>query len=157
MKHNTFLATLALFTVFAIAVLLVLLGGAGAYARLSENSRAGYDSRTAMQYVTTKIHQAPTTAAVSIARFGDSDALVITEKLPDADYSTRIYCYDGWLMELFAVAGDGFAPEDGERLLPMDSLALETLHTLTVITLTDSQGRTQQLKLYLPGSEVAAP
>lgn len=118
------LAALLLFAVFALGVLSVLLTGANAYRRLTERDRLLYDSRTAVRYVATKLRQAASPSAVGVSAFGDGDALVLYEAFDGERYCTRVYCHDGWLMELYAADVDGFSPEDGEKILPAESLSL---------------------------------
>ena len=115
------LLALLLLCVFAACVLSVLLAGAGTYRRLTERDRASYDSRTATQYLATRIRQADRQGAVSVRAFEGRDALVLTEEIDGELYETRIYYCDGYLRELFTVAGADLAPEDGEKILPAGS------------------------------------
>lgn len=119
------LAVLLLFGVFALCILSVLLTGAGAYKRLTERDRAAYDRRTAEQYLATRVRQADTSGQVSIGTFpGEEDisALLLSEDFGDALYITYVYCFDGYLRELFIEAGGDFSPEDGEKVLELQSL-----------------------------------
>lgn len=143
------LAALLLFGVFALCILSVLLTGADSYQRLTERDRSAYSHRTAAQYLATRVRQADAAGAVSVGSFGSGDALFITEEIDSVRYETCVYCHGGELCELFFFAGEEFAPEDGERLLPVQSLKL-TLEgqTLTAV-ITDGDGITQELILFL--------
>lgn len=145
---------LLMFALFSAAVLLTLLAGTGAYSRLTQRNQDSYESRTALQYMATKLRQAPGLGAVTVAPFGDGDALMIAENMDGIPCLTRIYCYDGWLMELFSLADGSFSPEDGEKLVPMARLSLDLEHALITVRLTDAQGTVQETKLYMRGSEV---
>lgn len=112
------LLTLLLLCVFAACVLSVLLTGAGTYRRLTERDRTSYDSRTAAQYLATKVRQADRQGAVSVRDFEGRDALVLTEEIDGEWYETRIYYCDGYLRELFTASDSDLAPEDGEKILP---------------------------------------
>lgn len=151
------LAALLSLGVFAVSLLAVLLCGAGVYGRLTQRDQLAYDSRTCVQYLTTKVRQAPTPDAVALSRFGDGDALIISEEIGGAEYWTRVYCYDGWLMELFTVADDGFAPEDGEQILPARELSLTREGTLLRVALVDGNGSQADFLLALRGGEEGAP
>jgi len=111
------LLALLLFGVFTACVLSVLLMGADAYQRLVHRDLTGYDRRTAIQYISTRVRQGGRLGAVSVRAFEGHDALVITEDIQGVSYETRVYCHEGWLRELFSVAGGGAAPEDGEKIL----------------------------------------
>lgn len=113
----TSLAALLMFAVFAVCVLFVLLTGAQVYQRLTQREQVSFEKRTAVQYITTRLRQGDIAGAVAVERFGQGDALVLTEEVGGTVYETRIYCWDGWLRELYAEAGAGLEPEDGERIL----------------------------------------
>lgn len=146
----TTLAALLLLGVFGVSILSVLLTGAGTYRRLVQRHQLSYDRRTCAQYVAARVRQAPSPDAVTLSRFGSSDALVIREDVDGTVYLTRVYCHDGWLMELFAAAGGDFAPEDGQKLLPADSLTLTQTGTLLQADIAHG-GETTQVAVQLRG------
>lgn len=117
-------AALMMLAVFSLSILGVLLGGGRIYKNLTLQGKTDYDSRTCLQYLSTKLFQSTSPESISIHSFGTSDALFLTENIDGREYVTRIYCHNGWLMELFSVNSDGFAPEDGEKILPLDSLTV---------------------------------
>lgn len=149
------LAALLIFCVFAVGILSVLLSGAGAYRRLTERDQLSYDSRTCAQYVATKVRQAPAPGSILLSAFGDGDALVITQEVDGTEYWTRIYCYDGWLMELFTIANGDFRPEDGEKILEVQSLTLTQKDGLLCVTIVGGNGARVEQRLSLRGSEGA--
>lgn len=157
-KRNAFpdLLALVLLGVFAASILYVLLTAAEAYRGLNELGRDAYESRTAAQYLNTKVRQSPGAHGVSVQPFGQGDALVIRRQVEGTDYLERIYCWDGWLMELFCAADSGLAPQDGEKLLPAHSLTLEQEGALVLARL-EQGGAEMELTLYLPGGEEARP
>lgn len=119
MEMTQVLALLTL-TVFALCLLLVLLSGAGVYRNLVDRSEENYDRRTALHYLTTRVRQAD---AVQIGVLQDCEALILVEQVQEETFLTWIYCWDGWLWELYAVPGGSFSPEDGQRVLEADSLS----------------------------------
>lgn len=162
MKNNNMersvstLAALLMFALFAVGILSVLLSGAGVYQRLTQRDKLSYDSRTCTQYIATKLRQVPSPGAVAVAEFGDGDALVIRETIGQEAYLTRIYCHDGWLMELFTGTGGGFAPEDGEKILPLHSFSVNRNGSLVELSLTGEDGTVWDLTVSVRGSEVPA-
>lgn len=115
------LLMLLLFGVFAVCVLIVLLTGAKAYRGLTERDGAAYDSRTCVQYIATRVRQGDLAGGVAVEPFGDTQALCMRD--PDG-FITRLYCHDGWLMELYTFADAELAPQDGEKVMPMEALNL---------------------------------
>lgn len=133
----TAIAAMLLLAVFSLSILGVLLSGAQVYRNLTNQGAEDYNRRTCLQFLSTKLKQAQTPDSVEIQQFGDGDALFILEKYGNRTFVTRIYCHNGWLMELFSLDAEGFAPEDGEKILPLDSLKItesEGLMTLQAIS-----------------------
>lgn len=120
--HMEGLLVLVLLGVFALCILGVLLLGADAYQRLTERGQAASDSRTAAQYIATRVRQGDVSRAVTLEQLGAAEALVLTEDMEGRTCRTWVYCYDGWLRELFGEAGSGFLPEDGEKILEAESV-----------------------------------
>ena len=56
--------------VFAVALLAVLLGGANVYDRLTARDSESYDSRTCVQYLTTKVRQSENAGACAARNRG---------------------------------------------------------------------------------------
>ena len=147
---------LLLFGVFAACVLLVLLTGANAYRRLTERDRAAYDRRTCVQYVATRVRQADRAGGVSVSEFGGVPALELAETVEGTDYVTRVYCYDGWLRELFSTADAGLDPAAGEQVLEAEDMELTLEDGLLTVTVTDGNGAENTLTLSLRSGEGAA-
>lgn len=154
-KTLSAVAALLVLAVFALTILGVLLGGAGVYRRLTQHVAASADSRSAAQYLATKVRQAPLPGQIQVLPFGEGLALQILETENGA-FVTRIYCHDGWLMELFCAEGSDLLPQDGEKVLPMERLPPSLEAGLLKLSITDSRGQTQKLLLTLRG-EVARP
>lgn len=152
-KERTISALCApvLLLVLAAGILTVLLGSAAVYQRLNSRGQESGDRRTAALYLTNRVRQA--SGPVDVMPFGQSDALVIRE----SGYITRIYCFDGWLRELYTPAEGDFSPEDGEKVLPLAALALSAEDDLLHISMTDARGNRDTLELFLLPGEGAAP
>lgn len=151
------LLALLLFGVFALCVLVVLLTGADAYKELTERGRANYDGRTAGQYLTTRVRQADALSGIRVENFGGLDTLVVSEDIEGERYETRIYCYDGYIRELFAVAGSDLAPEDGDKVLPLEGLTLNWQDGLLRAEITEPDGTVQHLTLHQRSGEEVCP
>jgi uncharacterized MAPEG superfamily protein len=142
------LLALLLFAVFAVCVLSVLLTGANAYRRLTERDQVSYDDRTVVQYLATKVRQADRAGGVTVETFQGTDALVLSEELDGSTYCTWLYCYNGYLRELFASADAELSPEDGEKILEAGGLQVESDgNTLRLKLQTDSGWRSMVLAL----------
>lgn len=156
-KGISSLAVLLMLLVFAVALLAVLLGGANVYERLTARDSETYDNRTCVQYLTTKVRQSENAAAVSLTQFGDGDCLTITEQINGTPFTTQVYCYDGWLMELFTVKDAGLTPESGAKILKAQSLTLTQDGSLLHMNIVDGNGTPSSISLHLRGGEEGQP
>lgn len=149
------LIALVLFGVFAVCILSVLLTGADVYRGLTARDQGTYARRTSAQYVATKVRQAYSGDAVEVADFGGTDALFLTEEIEGEPYVTRIYCYDGWLRELFTAENAEFDPEDGEMVCEAQEMELSMVDDLLRIHIVNADGQSEQLELFMRGREAA--
>lgn len=147
---------LLLFGIFAVCVLFVLLTGAESYSNLTQRDQIAYSERTCARYIATKIHQMPHPESLSVVSFGEGDALEFREEIDGEEYYTRVYCFEGWLRELFALSGTEIGPESGEKVLEAQSLKLD-LHDegLLDISITEENGSLIQQTLSIRGSREA--
>ena len=143
------LLMLLLFGVFAVCVLIVLLTGARAYRGLTERDRAAYDRRTCAQYLTTRVRQGDVSGGVSVEPFGDTTALCMEQY----GFVTRVYCYDGYLMEMYTFEDAELTPQDGEKIMPLEGLTLTLEGGLLTAELQMDGGVTDTLRLSLQGGK----
>ena len=152
-SHIEGLVVLVLFGVFALCILAVLLTGAKAYGRLVYRQQEAYTERTIPQYIATKVRQADEAGAVQIGEFGDVEALEFRTVLGGEEYLTRIYCYDGYLRELFASASGQFGPEDGEKILAAEQVDFGLTGKCLKIEVTAENGEILEQVLTLRSAE----
>ena len=151
-----------LFAVFAACILFVLLTGADSYQTLTKRDQSSYDRRTAAQYITTKIRQNDIGGMVFVGDFDTAlpdvqgNTLSLTEAAAGGEYCTRLYCHDGYIRELFAIPAGGFSPEDGEKILPAQSLSFSMENGFVTVELAYSDAVTEQFVLALRSTEVGS-
>ena len=147
-----------LFALFAICTVSVLLAGAKLYRNQTERDRNGYTQRTVAQYVTTRIRQADKYDSFFVGDFDEKlpkeqgNAFFFTETLGGAEYYTCIYCYDGYLCELFAAAEDSFEPSAGERIIEVEGILFSYNGETVNVNITHSDRDSQRLILYVRSS-----
>lgn len=138
---------LLLFGVFAVCLLAVLLTGANSYQSLTQRDRTASDSRTCAQYLSTRVRQADQYQAIGVEPFGGGDALSFRQDIDGREYLTRVYVWDGWLMELFSAADTALSPQDGERIMAAQALTAEQRDGLLYLSITPAQGERTELLL----------
>ena len=150
--HIDGLLMLLMFGLFAACILMVLLTGAGAYSRLTERDRLAYDRRVCSQYIAERVHQADCAGGVAVEPFGETTALTLTQD----GYVTRVYWYDGYIMELYTAEDAELEPRDGERIMELEALSLSMDGGLLTAQLRGEGGTTDTLRLSLRSGEGAA-
>ncbi len=151
--HIDGLIALLSFAIFAACVLAVLLTGANAYRRLTRRDQAASDRRIGIQYVAAQVRHADSENSIAVESFDGRDSLVLGA---GGEYITRIYDYDGYLMELFSAASDPMSPENGERIMAVNGLALSLEDGLLTVTVTDVRDEESTLTLSLRSGEGGA-
>lgn len=136
-----FLFPVALFFVFTVSALTVILLASNIYRSTTEHSSLNYTAATSLSYITEKIHQ-NNHGGIYPSTFDSCDALVIESTYNDSDYLTYIYEYEGELKELFIRKGVPAKAADGTAILPIESFSVKELapHTLTVCCV-DTKGQ----------------
>ena len=120
-----FLFPIALFLVFAVSALTVILLATRIYRSSTEHSALNYTARTSLSYISEKIHQNDTAGAASLSEIEGYPALVLTQSHQDIVYKTYIYVYEDELKELFVKDGAAVLPEAGTTILPVKRFSME--------------------------------
>lgn len=149
-KNNTqsqtgTISAMGLFALFASCILIVLLSGAGIYNRIATRDAASYNARTCCTYLATKLNAAPAADQISIVSFGGEDAVSIPETIDGKNYITLIYCYGGWLRELFADENGMKYAETGAKLMEAEAFAPVISGGILTVNVTDGEGRTSRV------------
>lgn len=131
----------------------VLLTGAGVYQRLTERDQAACSRRTFAQYIATRVRQADCLDGVSVEDFDGVPALTLWA---EDGYVTRVYWYDGYLMELYTDVSSRIPPAEGDRLMEAGGPGLSLADGMLTVDLTDAAGAQERLELSLRSGEGAA-
>ncbi|MEA5011515.1 MAG: DUF4860 domain-containing protein [Angelakisella sp.] len=122
-----FLFTLALFCVFALSALTVVIIGADVYKSTVSEMNRSFNSRISVTYISEKIRQHDSLGAVSVQIFGDGDAIVLRQTVEGAAYLTYIYSHEGKLCELVASESLEMKPSDGQSIMEIQSFSATQL------------------------------
>lgn len=158
MKKNNLTGVLVLlvFAVFMVSVLFVLLTGADVVQKLTDRDQRSYQQRTAVQYVTMRVHQADCEGMVEVRKVDDQDVLVLAEMIEGYRYETLVYCADGYLREMFSEAGLDLPLDFGEKVLPAEGFFAEKQDDTLRLRIDLADGSSQQVILCLRSGEVPA-
>ncbi|MEZ3435206.1 MAG: DUF4860 domain-containing protein [Lachnospiraceae bacterium] len=138
-----FLFPVALFFVFALSALTVLLLAARIYQSTTENSSLNYTSRTGLSYISEKIHQNDLGGQVTIGSLDGCEALIMEQTAGEDIYYTYIYADDKELKELFIKDGAPAKASSGRTILEIQNFSMEQIgDNLLRFSCTDKKNQT---------------
>lgn len=141
MKNISKLVVSILFMGYAICIMIILLTGANIYKGINDRDTAAYNNRIINQYIVNHIRQSDD---LSIEDFGDSQALVLHNS--NEDYITKIYLYNGYIMELFIPCDSDMEPEAGTKIAKAKNFDIELEDNLLEVTGIGENGLTVCIK-----------
>ena len=151
-QKTDLLAVLLILCIFSVAILSVLLTGAGSYKNITERDRASQKDQIEVLYISNKLFQAESAESVHIDADSGIDILSIDSFEGGQPHITRVYCYDGWLRELYSDAQYDFDPSDGEKLARMDNLEFDLQDGLLTVDI-QSEGASLTKYFDLKGAD----
>lgn len=116
---------LVLFAVFLICALFIVLFGAKIYKNTVQSANDSFVERTCYTYITEKIRQNDDSTGISILDDGDNSIIVLTKTVNDSDYTTFLYCDEGYLKEFMTSKGNDLVKSAGTKIVGLDSLKAE--------------------------------
>ncbi len=144
---------LLLFALFAFVVMSCLMTGAKIYGKISDRDDTSFTMRTASQYLSVKVHETQEQNKIRVEEFYGVCSIVLPSQYQESEYETRLYCYDGYLCELFSPKGIKLSPKDGERVITLSELLAKTEDGILTLTLSAYGDEISVLNFYLRGSE----
>ncbi len=153
--HISTFAALSMFVLLSVCILGSLLSGAGVYRRLAKRAESSYYDRTCSQYIVSKVRQCPSPDDLSVSSFGSGDCLTFTENIDGEKYINMIYCYGGYICELFSDAQYTPSPDEGEKIIEAESLKMHLENGLLSVSVTTGSGHTIPIYLSVRGGEGA--
>lgn len=124
------LFVLALFGVFTLSALVLVILGANIYKQTVSHMTENYDSRMACSYFAEKIRQNDLASSVELGELYDTEALVFSQEIQGETYATYLYYHDGYLKELFMKKGSNIGDNPltaGSSIMKLDSLDMELI------------------------------
>lgn len=148
------LFVLALFVVFTLSALVLVILGANVYKQTVSYMDENYTARTAYSYLTEKVRQNDLYDSVSIGELEGTTALVLTQEINDTTYATYLYLHEGSLRELFMRQGSDIGSDPlsaGQEILPLKDWTPEMAgdHLLHIaLTLEDNTQKELYISLH---------
>lgn len=142
------LFVLALFALFAISSLLLVLFGARVYKQISGDMSDNNALATSISYVVNKVRASDTAGMVSVGEFDGCPAVLLEQDIEGTIYQTAIYYYDGSLRELFARKELEFKAKDGAEVVKVADFSIkDTGNGVIQLAASNGAGREQDMLL----------
>lgn len=116
---------IALFFVFALSALAVILFAARTYQDTTEHSALNYTARTSLSYISEKLHQNDTDGAIEIGSLEGNDAVIMKQTYGNETYYTYIYADGQDLKELFIKEGAEVSAASGRTILKVQDFTIQ--------------------------------
>lgn len=126
--------SLALFVLMLGCVLMLAVFGAQVYGALTQSQKRNNATRASLSYVAARLRSSDAVQAVSVVPGPQGDALVLSDVGETTGYETRIYVYDGWLMEEYTEVQSEFSPDAAQPIARTDTFAATVDGKLATVT-----------------------
>ena len=134
---------IALFFVFALSALTVIILATNVYQKTTDESALNYTAQTSLSYIREKVSQADTEGGVSLTTLEGQEALRLTATEGGRTYYTYIYALDGALRELFIGAETTPSASAGRSILKVQSFSIEAIaENLYAVSCTSEDNQT---------------
>ena len=97
--------------------------------------------RLGLSLINNSIHLNDVANAVGVGNGPEGQSLVLTENLDSGSYETRIYSYQGTIVEEYAAAGTAYTPEKARDVVASSTFDFEYANGL--LTVYTDQGATR--------------
>ncbi len=103
--------SIVLFTVFIVSILITLMTGTRIYRQLAVQQQSADDARLSLNLIANCIKANDATDAIAAGDGPEGNSLVLVERLETGTFETRIYLFEGKVLEEYSVAGNPYTPE----------------------------------------------
>lgn len=130
--------TIVLMAVFFVVLMAGLAAGVSIYQSVSQVQSSANDMRLESGLLANSVHVADAIDAVEEGQGPEGKALVLVERLESGSYETRIYQYQGNIVQEYAIAGRDYAPDRAQVLAP--SATFNYTYADNLLTVRTDQG-----------------
>lgn len=134
---------LALFGVFLISALFIVLFGAKIYKNTVKSSDDSFLERTCYTYITEKLRQNDNSDGIEILSSDSGSIIRLIRTANEKQYATYLYCDEGYLKEYTTSADKDLVNEAGTKIIALNKLkAVECSENLYYFTLSSDESST---------------
>lgn len=135
------LFTILLFVMFIGVLLLAFMAGTSVYKSLSIMDNAANDQRAALSLLANGVRGNDALKSVGVGKGPEGDSLVLTEYYQSGTFETRLYLYEGEVLQEYALAGTDYVPSRAVAIVPSNTF--EFTYDNGLLSITTDQGMSQ--------------
>lgn len=118
---------LALFAVFMVSALFIILFGAKIYKSTVNNMENNFTHRTSLSYVTEKVRQHDYDNGIEVSEYNGTPLFIFNQFYNGNSFSTYLYAHEGYLKEQTINSEYDFIPENGQSILKINSFTADLI------------------------------
>lgn len=116
---------LALMGVFFVVLMIGLVAGVVMYRSIASSQARASELDMQAGIVASAVHAGDVHDALGVGQGPEGDALVLVDSISGSTYETRIYQYQGHLVQEYALAGHDYRPQDANELLEAEDFGFQ--------------------------------
>lgn len=116
-------ASIVLFALFVVLLLVALVAGLRSYAGEVGASNASKEARLSVGFLANTVRGFDSEGFLAEGAGPEGEALVLLERTPAGTFETRIYRFEGSLVQEYAVSGAPYTPANAQALFPTKTFA----------------------------------
>lgn len=133
---------LCIFLFCAISLLGMVFVGARTQQKINQSTEENFHMRTSLMYISNKAKFFHEEGKISIENFEGMATLVFEEEIDGIKYTTKVYMYDGCLMELFTEKDYKLGADSGTIITELSSFEVKEINDgLIEVTVESPQGK----------------
>lgn len=141
-KHDSGHAfTAVLFALFLLTLLMAILAGTNVYRALYDLRTQADNTRLSLNLVANTVRANDETDSVAVGQGPEGKSLVLVERLDSGNYETRIYLYEGYIVEEYSLASAAYTP--GRATQIAKSTSFDFTYADGLLTIMTSEGNVE--------------
>ena len=126
--------TVILFSIFVISLLLAIYAGTGIYRSIASTRDTSDATRLGLNLIANNVHATDATGGIAAGTGPEGRSLVLVEHLDSGTYETRIYLYQGNVVEEYALAGAAYTPAKAAKIASSSQFSYTYENGLLIVT-----------------------
>lgn len=133
-RDRSHVFTAILFALFLITLLFAITAGTNVYRSLHETADAADNARLGVNLIANTVRANDSIDSVAAGTGPEGQSLVLREHLSSGDYETRLYLYDGYVVQEYSLAGAAYTPDRATQIVESSQFSYTYANGLLSIT-----------------------